>query len=184
MSEVPSVPRPSLLFKQMSPDSRRQAAEAFWRSENDASEQELFSDAPFCELFNFPQYRPLLERAIAQPKTCSRPVLEAYLGAPWKSVETVGLILKTRPEIALNHFCSEKAPRSLIPAIAGFFNDRTPMWKDSKYTVMDYAFAAMQFNEGIEWKFQQGEWIKNRDEIKASVEEWWSKHRSEFDRPR
>jgi hypothetical protein len=39
MSEAPSVPRPSLLFKQMSTDRRRQAAEAFWRSENDAGEQ-------------------------------------------------------------------------------------------------------------------------------------------------
>jgi hypothetical protein len=39
MSEAPSVPRPSILFKQMSPDRRRQAAEAFWRSENDADEQ-------------------------------------------------------------------------------------------------------------------------------------------------
>lgn len=39
MSEETSVPRPSLLFKQMSTERRRQAADAFWRSENDASEQ-------------------------------------------------------------------------------------------------------------------------------------------------
>jgi hypothetical protein len=39
MAEEPSVPRPSILFKQMPTERRRQAADAFWRSENDASEQ-------------------------------------------------------------------------------------------------------------------------------------------------
>src|SRR5436190_7986901 len=39
MSEEPSVPRPSVLFKQMSTGKRREAAEAFWRSENDEGEQ-------------------------------------------------------------------------------------------------------------------------------------------------
>src|SRR2546421_10029016 len=39
MAELPSIPRPSLLWKQMSADSRRQAAEAFWRDENGTNEQ-------------------------------------------------------------------------------------------------------------------------------------------------
>src|SRR5438552_17568074 len=39
MAESPSIPRPSLLWKQMSADGRRQAAEAFWRDENGANEQ-------------------------------------------------------------------------------------------------------------------------------------------------
>jgi hypothetical protein len=39
MADLPSIPRPSLLWKQMSDDRRRQAAEAFWRDENAANEQ-------------------------------------------------------------------------------------------------------------------------------------------------
>src|SRR5438552_3472820 len=39
MAELPSIPRPSLLWKQMSDDRRRQAAEAFWQDENGANEQ-------------------------------------------------------------------------------------------------------------------------------------------------
>src|SRR2546425_6531426 len=39
MAEFPSISRPSLLWKQMSADQRRQAAEAFWRDENGAKER-------------------------------------------------------------------------------------------------------------------------------------------------
>ena len=39
MTESPAIPRPSLLLKQMSPDRRRQAAQAFWRDESGANEQ-------------------------------------------------------------------------------------------------------------------------------------------------
>jgi hypothetical protein len=39
MSELPSIPHPSLLWKQMSDDRRRQAAEAFWRDEDGANQQ-------------------------------------------------------------------------------------------------------------------------------------------------
>src|SRR5882672_11105186 len=39
MTESPSIPRPSLLLKQMSADRRRQAAQAFWRDESGANEQ-------------------------------------------------------------------------------------------------------------------------------------------------
>src|SRR5439155_16949315 len=39
MAESPSIPRPFLLWKQMSADRRRQAAEAFWRDESGANEQ-------------------------------------------------------------------------------------------------------------------------------------------------
>jgi hypothetical protein len=39
MAEFPSIPRPSLLWKQMSVEQRRQAAEAFWRDEDGASER-------------------------------------------------------------------------------------------------------------------------------------------------
>jgi hypothetical protein len=35
----PSIPRPSQLWKQLSPERRAQAAEAFWRDENAAVEQ-------------------------------------------------------------------------------------------------------------------------------------------------
>src|SRR5207237_8150376 len=39
MTDSPSIPRPSLLLKQMSADRRRQAAQAFWRDESGANEQ-------------------------------------------------------------------------------------------------------------------------------------------------
>src|SRR5437667_8937178 len=39
MTDSPSIPRPSLLFKQMSADRRRQAAQAFWRDEGGSKEQ-------------------------------------------------------------------------------------------------------------------------------------------------
>src|SRR3954469_5437072 len=39
MSETATMPRPSAIFKQMSTDLRRQAAEAFWRSKQDPQEQ-------------------------------------------------------------------------------------------------------------------------------------------------
>jgi hypothetical protein len=35
----PSIPRPSQLWKQLSPERKAQAAEAFWRDENAAAEQ-------------------------------------------------------------------------------------------------------------------------------------------------
>jgi hypothetical protein len=37
--ELPAIPRPSVLWKQMSAGRRRQAAEAFWKDENGANEQ-------------------------------------------------------------------------------------------------------------------------------------------------
>ena len=37
--DVPDLPRPSQLWKTLSPDRKRQAAEAFWRDEHAASEQ-------------------------------------------------------------------------------------------------------------------------------------------------
>jgi hypothetical protein len=39
MPETATMPRPSAIFKQMSTDRRRQAAEAFWRSTQDPQEQ-------------------------------------------------------------------------------------------------------------------------------------------------
>jgi hypothetical protein len=39
MAELQTIPRPSILWKQMSTDQRRQAAEAFWQDENGKNEQ-------------------------------------------------------------------------------------------------------------------------------------------------
>jgi hypothetical protein len=39
MAEVPAVPRPSQLWKQLSPERKLLAAEAFWRDENASVEQ-------------------------------------------------------------------------------------------------------------------------------------------------
>jgi hypothetical protein len=39
MADVPAVPRPSQLWKQLSPERKLLAAEAFWRDENAAVEQ-------------------------------------------------------------------------------------------------------------------------------------------------
>ena len=39
MTDVPAIPRPSQLWKQLSPDRKQQAADAFWRDEHAAVEQ-------------------------------------------------------------------------------------------------------------------------------------------------
>jgi hypothetical protein len=39
MTDVPAIPRPSQLWKQLSSDRKLQAAAAFWRDENGAAEQ-------------------------------------------------------------------------------------------------------------------------------------------------
>ena len=39
MADAPDIPRPSQLWKQLSADRRKQAAEAFWRDDNAANEQ-------------------------------------------------------------------------------------------------------------------------------------------------
>jgi hypothetical protein len=39
MTDVPEIPRPSHLWKALSPERKQQAAEAFWRDENAAMEQ-------------------------------------------------------------------------------------------------------------------------------------------------
>jgi hypothetical protein len=39
MADVPDIPRPSQLWKLLSPDRKQQAAEAFWQDENAAAEQ-------------------------------------------------------------------------------------------------------------------------------------------------
>ena len=39
MADVPEIPRPSVLWKSLTPERKRQAAEAFWRDENAAVEQ-------------------------------------------------------------------------------------------------------------------------------------------------
>ena len=39
MTELPEIPRPSVLWKTLTPERRQQAAEAFWRDENAAVEQ-------------------------------------------------------------------------------------------------------------------------------------------------
>ena len=39
MADAPDVPRPSQLWKTLNPDTKRQAAEAFWRDEHAGSEQ-------------------------------------------------------------------------------------------------------------------------------------------------
>ena len=39
MADVPQIPTPSQLWKQLSPERRLQAADAFWRDENGAIEQ-------------------------------------------------------------------------------------------------------------------------------------------------
>jgi hypothetical protein len=39
MADAPDIPRPSQLWKQLDPDRKRQAADAFWRDENAANEQ-------------------------------------------------------------------------------------------------------------------------------------------------
>ena len=38
-TDVPAIPRPSQLWKQLSPERKQLAAEAFWRDENAAAEQ-------------------------------------------------------------------------------------------------------------------------------------------------
>ena len=39
MADVPDIPRPSQLWKQLSPERKAQAADAFWRDENGSVEQ-------------------------------------------------------------------------------------------------------------------------------------------------
>jgi hypothetical protein len=39
MPDVPDIPRPSVLWKTLTPERKQQAAEAFWRDENAAVEQ-------------------------------------------------------------------------------------------------------------------------------------------------
>jgi hypothetical protein len=39
MADVPEIPRPSALWKSLTPERKQQAAEAFWRDENAAAEQ-------------------------------------------------------------------------------------------------------------------------------------------------
>ena len=39
MTDVPDIPRPSQLWKQLSPERKQQAADAFWSDENAAAEQ-------------------------------------------------------------------------------------------------------------------------------------------------
>ena len=39
MADTPDIPRPSQLWKQLDPDRKRQAADAFWRDESAANEQ-------------------------------------------------------------------------------------------------------------------------------------------------
>jgi hypothetical protein len=39
MADVPDIPRPTQLWKQLSPERKAQAADAFWRDENGAVEQ-------------------------------------------------------------------------------------------------------------------------------------------------
>jgi hypothetical protein len=39
MPELPDIPRPSVLWKTLTPERKQQAAEAFWRDENAAVEQ-------------------------------------------------------------------------------------------------------------------------------------------------
>jgi hypothetical protein len=39
MPEAPEIPRPSVLWKTLTPERKQQAAEAFWRDENAAMEQ-------------------------------------------------------------------------------------------------------------------------------------------------
>src|SRR5258706_3453978 len=39
MADAPDIPRPSQLWKQLSSDRKRQAADAFWRDESAANEQ-------------------------------------------------------------------------------------------------------------------------------------------------
>jgi hypothetical protein len=39
MADVPEIPRPSVLWKSLTPDRKQQAAEAFWRDENAVMEQ-------------------------------------------------------------------------------------------------------------------------------------------------
>ena len=39
MADAPDIPRPSQLWKQLNPERKRQAAEAFWRDEHAANEQ-------------------------------------------------------------------------------------------------------------------------------------------------
>ena len=39
MSDVPDIPRPSQLWKRLSPERKRLAADAFWQDENAAAEQ-------------------------------------------------------------------------------------------------------------------------------------------------
>jgi hypothetical protein len=38
-SDLPDIPRPSLLWKQLNPEKKRQAADAFWREEQATAEQ-------------------------------------------------------------------------------------------------------------------------------------------------
>ena len=38
-ADIPDIPRPSQLWKQLDPDRKRQASEAFWRDEHAANEQ-------------------------------------------------------------------------------------------------------------------------------------------------
>jgi len=39
MADAPDIPRPSQLWKQLTPERKRQAADAFWRDEHAANEQ-------------------------------------------------------------------------------------------------------------------------------------------------
>jgi hypothetical protein len=39
MADVPEIPRPSVLWKTLTPERKQQAAEAFWRDDNAAMEQ-------------------------------------------------------------------------------------------------------------------------------------------------
>lgn len=164
--------------------------DSFWNNTPvDKSEEEFFKDFYPGNFFSFPQLRPILEEAIANPQTCSRTLRDNYLSISEQDFHKEPKImlgfLRTSPSDVLSYYSKNKAPRELVPFIAQYFEDKTNTWGNGSIqaNVMDGAFEAFEKAVGLNLGFpddQQYDRIHYRDAIKMIVKRWWKLHAFEY----
>jgi hypothetical protein len=180
-----------LALLHVSEDDRREfcrryvrAFDRMVRDEDDATDRELLDNFSLVELFEYPQFRKILEEEVSRPDECPYPFAEVYVEGPGeKDPAVMAGLLPRYPGKVLEHYSWHKAPPEIVLLLPGYFENDTVVCETNgkKWYCKDAAFRALELAAGLDLGYRD-RWdrLPDREEIEKLMRRWWHRHGHRF----
>ncbi len=154
------------------------------RDEDDAAGRELLDKFSLVELFEYPQFRKILEEQVRRPDECPYPFARVYVeGLGDKDPAVMAGLLPRYPGWVLEHYAWHKAPPEIVPLFPQYFGSETEVWQSGpmRWYCKDAAFMALELAAGLNLGYRnQRDRIHDRAEIEKLMRRWWHRHGHRF----